>query len=144
EAAGHSGGRSGMGGDILYRWGNPLAYRAGTKADQRLFAQHDAHWIADELPGAGHALIFNNGGGRPEGNYSSADEVELPAPDTQGRYPRSPGAPFGPDKPLWSYTADNPPDFFAPLMASAQRLPNGNTLICTGFSGQMFEVTPRK
>ena len=40
EAAGHSGGRGGKGGDLLYRWGNPRAYRAGTRADQRLFAQH--------------------------------------------------------------------------------------------------------
>ena len=30
EAAGHTGGRSGKGGDLLYRWGNPRVYRAGT------------------------------------------------------------------------------------------------------------------
>src|SRR5262249_38601167 len=30
EAAGHKGGRCGKGGDLLYRWGNPAAYRAGT------------------------------------------------------------------------------------------------------------------
>ena len=42
EAAGHAGGRSGKGGDLLYRWGNPRVYRAGTKADQALFAQHNA------------------------------------------------------------------------------------------------------
>jgi len=29
-------------------------------------------------------------------------------------------------------------------MSGAQRLPNGNTLICTGFSGTIFEVTPEK
>ena len=33
EAAGHSGGKGGKGGDLLYRWGNPRAYRAGTPED---------------------------------------------------------------------------------------------------------------
>ena len=37
EAAGHTGGNSGKGGDLLYRWGNPAAYRAGTTSDQKLF-----------------------------------------------------------------------------------------------------------
>ena len=40
EAKGHTGGRAGMGGDLLYRWGNPQAYRAGKKADRQLFAPH--------------------------------------------------------------------------------------------------------
>ncbi len=31
EAAGHTGGRSGRGGDLLYRHGNPQAYRAGAE-----------------------------------------------------------------------------------------------------------------
>ena len=42
EAASHQGGRGGKGGDLLYRWGNPRTYRAGTKADQKLFSQHNA------------------------------------------------------------------------------------------------------
>ena len=33
EAKGHAGGRRGKGGDLLYRWGNPRAYRAGTNPD---------------------------------------------------------------------------------------------------------------
>ena len=61
EAASHSGGRRGKGGDLLYRWGNPRAYRTGSNVDQRLFAQHCAHWIPAGLPGAGHMLVFNNG-----------------------------------------------------------------------------------
>jgi hypothetical protein len=65
EAAGHQGGRGGKGGDLLYRWGNPRAYRAGTVKDQKLFAQHHAHWIARGLPGEGHILVFNNGLRRP-------------------------------------------------------------------------------
>jgi hypothetical protein len=65
QAAGHVGGRAGRGGDLLYRWGNPRAYGRGSEADQRLFGQHDARWIADSFPGAGHLTVFNNGDGRP-------------------------------------------------------------------------------
>lgn len=52
EAAERTGGRQGKGGDLLYRWGNPQVYRAGTDADQRLFDQHNVQWIAPGLPGA--------------------------------------------------------------------------------------------
>jgi hypothetical protein len=144
EAAGHSGGRGGKGGDLLYRWGNPQAYRAGTKAEQQLFAQHNAHWIPRGLPGAGHLLVFNNGGGRPDGSYSSVDELVLPPVDAAGRYARSSGATYGPDKPIWSYSAPKKSDFFSILLSGAQRLPNGNTLICSGVNGTLFEVTPEK
>jgi hypothetical protein len=143
EAKGHVGGRNGKGGDLLYRWGNPQAYRAGTKADQRLFAQHDAHWIARGRPGAGHVLVFNNGLGRPGGDYSSVDEIVLPV-DALGRYSREPETAYGPQEPIWSYTAPTKSDFSAGFMSGAQRLPNGNTLICDGVSGTIFEVTPNK
>jgi hypothetical protein len=139
EAAGHMGGKSGKGGDLLYRWGNPRAYRAGTQADQQLFAQHDAHWIPDGLPGAGHVLIFNNGGGRPGGNFSSVDEIVLPV-DSEGKYAHKTGTRFGPEKPVWSYAAPKKSEFFAAMMSGAQRLPNGNTLVSTGFGGTIFEV----
>lgn len=141
EAVGHKGGRSGRGGDLLYRWGNPQAYRAGAKADQRLFAQHDAHWIPSGLPGAGNLLVFNNGPARPDGNYSSVDELVLPV-DRQGRYHRSTGSAFGPEQPVWSHRAPRPVDFYSVLLSGAQRLPNGNTLICSGVNGTLFEVTP--
>jgi hypothetical protein len=38
---GHTGGRRGKGGDLFYRWGNPLTYRPGTASDQRYFQKHD-------------------------------------------------------------------------------------------------------
>jgi Arylsulfotransferase (ASST) len=143
EAAGHTGGKCGKGGDLLYRWGNPRAYRSGTNADQKLFGQHNAHWIPKGLPGAGHLLVFNNGGGRPGGTYSSVDEIVLPV-EKDGKYTRKTGLAFGPDKAEWSYTAEKKSDFFAMLISGAQRLPNGNTLVCSGTDGTVFEVTGDK
>jgi hypothetical protein len=141
EAAGHSGGRSGKGGDLLYRWGNPIAYRAGTKADQTLFAQHNAQWISPGLPGEGHLLVFNNGGRRPDGSYSSVDEIVLPV-DEKGRYARKEGAAFAPAKIVWSYSAPKKSDFYSSFISGTHRLPNGNTQICSGANGTVFEVTP--
>jgi hypothetical protein len=143
EAAGHSGGRSGKGGDLLYRWGNPLAYSQGTRANQQLFAPHNAHWIPRGWPGAGNVLVFNNGVGRPGGDYSSVDELVLPV-DAQGRYLHESGTAFDPKEPVWRYTADERTRFSAWLMSGSQRLPNGNTLICKSTTGTIFEVTPDK
>jgi hypothetical protein len=142
EVAGHQGGRSGKGGDLLYRWGNPRAYRAGAVKDQKLFGQHNAHWIGKGLPGEGHALVFNNGMRRTGGAYSTVDEIVLPV-DSQGHYEYTPGKAFGPDGPAWSYVAAKRSDFFAPLISGAERLPNGDTLICSGPNGTVFEVTAK-
>ncbi len=143
EARGHTGGRWGKGGDILYRWGNPGAYRNGTKIDQRLYFQHNIHWIPKGQPGEGHLLVFNNGQSREPEEYSSVDEFEPPT-DKAGNYVRREHAPFGPDSALWSYTATNKTDFYSWFISGAQRLPNGNTLINSGANGIVFEVTPEK
>lgn len=44
---------------------------------------------------------------------------------------------------VWEYRAENPVDFYSSYISSARRLPNGNTLICEGATGRMFEVTQR-
>ena len=61
EAATSSGGIYNKGGDFLYRWGNPQAYRQGDQNDQKLFGQHYPHWIPDGLADAGKLILFNNG-----------------------------------------------------------------------------------
>ncbi len=143
EAASHKGGKSGKGGDLLYRWGNPRAYRNGSNADQRLFAQHNAHWIPLGRPGAGHLLVFNNGNGRPDGRYSTADEIILPI-DQHGLYQREEFMAFGPSSATWSYAAEDKTSLFSMMISGAQRLPNGNTLICSGAQKTLIEVTPEK
>jgi hypothetical protein len=143
EAAGHSGGRYGKGGDLLYRWGNPQAYDAGTPDDEQLFGEHDASWIQPGCPGAGHILVFNNGVGRPGSPYSSVDEFAPPM-DAEGNYYLEPGSAYGPENVTWRYTASPPTSFYAGYISGAQRLPDGNTLICDGVAGRFFEVTPEK
>lgn len=142
EAAGHSGGNSGMGGDILYRWGNPQCYRVGDDSDKKYFGQHDADWVPDGYPGEGNIMVFSNGQNRPGTIYSSIEEITPPV-DSNGHYTiPSAGTPYDPSNPIWTYAADPLTDFYSPNISGCQRLPNGNTLICSGKNGRLFEVTP--
>jgi hypothetical protein len=141
EAAGHTGGNSGKGGDLLYRWGNPQAYDRGDEGDRKLFGQHDSRWIEAAEPGGGNILVFNNGRNRPGGNRSTVDEI-VPLVDVDGDYELDPDAAYGPDEALWSYPEDPADAFYAQNISGAHRLPNGNTLVCDGPSGTYFEVTP--
>ncbi len=140
EAASHAGGDSGKGGDLLYRWGNPQAYRAGVAGDQELFLQHDVQWIDPGLPGAGNILVFNNGDGRPAGEYSSVDEIAPPV-DVNGNYALTPGQAYGPAALTWTYVAPTPTDFWSRRQSGADRLPDGNTLMNEGLKGTFTEVT---
>jgi len=112
-----------------------------------IIGQHHAHMIPRGLPGEGNILIFDNGGwagygspnpGSPTGinsalrDYSRVLEID---PTTL--------------KIVWQYTPVEagfimPVDanrFYSPFISSAQRLPNGNTLITEGSGGRIFEVT---
>lgn len=117
-------------GEIVYRWGNPGAYGAGdpptftTNGDQILFGPHDAQWIQEGLPGEGNILIFNNGWARSPVSYSSIIEMD---PET--------------GEIVWEYKSKSENSFSSHHISGAQRLPNGNTMICSGNHGHIFEVT---
>ena len=139
EAAGHTGGNSTKGGDFLYRWGNPKNYKRGFDSDRKLFGQHDVQWIEEGLPGAGKIMIYNNGFARPGGVFSSIDVIDPPM-DSNGNYIIEEGQSFGPDNVFWTYSANPMNSFYSKSISGAHRLPNGNTLICEGKEGRIFEV----
>jgi len=137
EAKGHTGGKYGKGGDLLYRWGNPIQYKAGTSANQMLWQQHCCTWIPANCPGAGHILIHDNGVGR---GYSSIDEI-VPPVNPDGSYPLTPGSAYGPTNYYWTYKASPTTNFFGMDIGGVERQTNGNSLICYGICGTLFEVT---
>ena len=139
EASGHSGGNSGMGGDILFRWGNPMNYDRGTVDNRILIGQHDVNWIESGHPNSGNIIMFNNGATTSFGqDYTQSSIIEISPPiDTLGAYYIDNINAFAPDTIVWSYYSD----FFSPFMSGAKRLPNGNTLITVATEMRIFEVT---
>ncbi len=137
QAATGSGGNSGMGGDILYRWGNPQSYRQGDANDQKLFAMHNVHFIPPGVPDAGKIMIFNNG---DTVGFTAIQIIDAPYnPGTQN-YDYGGGA-FGPEDVDYEYVDPvDPTNFFAAFLSGAQQLPNGNILICNGPFGELFEI----
>jgi hypothetical protein len=135
ESASHTGGNSGKGGDLLYRWGNPQSYIGGNSNERIFFGQHDARWIED----GSQIMVFNNGSGRPGGSYSSIDVITQPIGE-DSLYVLDSNGIYGPYALSWQYIATPPTEFFASNISGSHRLENGNTLICEGSQGHYFEV----
>jgi hypothetical protein len=128
EAASHTGGTYGKGGDFLYRWGNPQNYNRGNNGDHILDDQHSINWIPDGYPGEGNFILFNNG---------ANEAIEfVPPVDENGFYFIEDGEPYGPDDSIWES-----PYYSTAMQGGAFRLPNGNTLITDCDSGDIEEVT---
>ena len=81
--------------------------------------QHKPHILPN-----GNVLIFDNGTIR---GYSRVIELNPLTEEIE-----------------WEYIANPKEDFFSRAISAAQRLPNGNTLICEGGKSRLFEVTPEK
>ena len=114
-----------------------------------IIGQHHAHLIPKGLPGEGNILVFDNGG---QAGYGAPN----------------PGSPNGVGNALRDHSrvlefdpltldvvwTSSPPQergsrgrprgfsIYSNFISSAQRLPNGNTLITEGSCGRIFEATP--
>jgi hypothetical protein len=77
----------------------------------------------------GHVLLFDNGSHRRGQGVPYSRVLEIDPATNQI---------------VWEYCGEPPFSFYSPVISSAERLPNGNTLICEGSAGRIFEVTPDK
>lgn len=130
--------------DSKWEFGGKV-YDSAYKNLEQIVGQHHTHMIPKGLPGEGNIMIYDNGG------YA-------------GYGPRNPGAHWGWSDArrdysrviefdprsleiVWEHSAKqmgqrNKYQFYSDYVSSAQRLPNGNTLITNGAVGQLQEVTP--
>ena len=124
-------------GDIVWQVAPPFVGMDGDLGP--ITGVHGTHMIPKGLPGAGNILIFDNGGPLPGDLYK----------DTQA-HAWSRVIEFDPitKKIVWEYShkqlggRESETPFFSSYISSAQRLPNGNTLITEGAYSRVFEVTP--
>ncbi len=141
---------------VLENWDN------ATSGHKQMGGAHDVHWIRPGLPGAGHIMVFNNGqylyqrtpgssileinsfldaNGRDTGKYVNPPDAgyrrETYDKDTHNQ-PRQISKQI-----VWSYRSVNSHGFFSHIGSSGQRLPNGNTFICSDTEGHFFEVTSK-
>ena len=132
----------GASGDLLYRWGNPQAYKRGTPEDQKLFGQHNAYWIQEGYPDAGKIMIFNNGRNRSPVEYTSVLKIDPEI--SNGLYQFSDDGTYSPEEVSWEYKASPEDSFFSRFISGAQQLPNGHVLITDGAHGRFFEINEQK
>lgn len=126
---------AGPAGDLLWRWGNPALY--GSTETKLSYGQHNAHWI-DPQDKDSNILLFNNGDPhtRP---YSAVIELDLNLIGEAGNYSYEDLDDAA--EIVWEYGDDSTEtQFFSYTVSGAQRLENGNTLICSGMEERILEI----
>ena len=138
-------------GKIVWQIGPDFTASRELRAIGQIIGQHHLHMIPRGLPGEGNLLVFDNGGwagyGAPsrtskdgtkadKRDYSRVIEINPVTLQVEWEFT---GSTWGGMIPAIGNTK-----FYSQLISSAQRLPNGNTLITEGSDCRIFEVTPDK
>ncbi len=121
EASGHTGGNSGKGGDLLFRWGNPEAYEASGTTNFDVV--HDAHWVPSDNPdNPGCLAAINNDGGA--GGKAAVDIISTPIDGYS--YDITVGQAFEPA----TYTYRFNTAYTSNGQSNSEQLSNSNMLLC--------------
>ena len=135
---------------LIWRWGNPEAFGRGTSVNQQLHYQHAARWLDAPYhagtPDFGKISVFNNRNPGSTGPYSSAhlikpELIENEATTTYVEYTVNDTTTYAPVSFDWTWTAPIPTDFFSSGLSNFERLSNGNNLILSGRTGEIYEFT---
>jgi hypothetical protein len=133
-------------GKIVWQLGPDFSATEALRKMGQQIGQHHAHLIPRGLPGEGNILVFDNGGqagygapnpGAPTGtgnarrDFSRIIEYDPTTLEVVWQYP----------PPREGFMGTGAGIFYSSFMSSAQRLPNGNTLITEGSDARIFEVT---
>lgn len=103
-----------MTGNVDWRWGG----------FGKLGHPHDIAWLDD-----GSVMVLGSGGHLPFTEPGNSEVLKI---DIES------------GKIIWEYRESYVVDFFAAYKGGLQRLPNGDTLICEGDMGRIFEVNINK
>jgi hypothetical protein len=135
-------------------------WEKATAGNKQIGGSHDIQWIKPGLPGEGHFLVFNNAENLFEltpqsyimeiNPYLNAAGVNtgnfINPPDAGYTIVNSPNTNLMKEKKIvsnqivWCFSSKNNTSFYSTIGSSAQRLPNGNTLICSMNDGHFFEI----
>ncbi len=137
-------------------------WEKATAGHKQLGGSHDIQWIKPGLPGEGNFLVFCNAQNlfeltpqsyvieiNPYLNSAGTNTGHFVNPPEAGYYiVNSPDANLMKEKKnvskqiAWKFSSKNNTTFYSTIGSSAQRLPNGNTLVCSMNDGHFFEVYP--
>jgi len=145
QAASSSGGFSFRGGDLMFRWGNPKTYRVGDETNQKLFFQHDAHFI-DDFVSVGNQHynsigVFNNRVGEDFSTVNIIDNT-FDMYTYNFEFDEDNDQPFAPSNFDLTLAHPEPQKLYSTGLSSMQLLPNDNFLLTSGRFGYSVEITP--
>ncbi|MCJ8290616.1 MAG: aryl-sulfate sulfotransferase [Crocinitomicaceae bacterium] len=137
EASSNSGGLSGQGGDLLWRWGNPVNYNGGVTADQQLYFQHDPQWVDRGTMYTNMISVFSNQEVVNSTDVSKVKIIEFPFDSINYTFPVLNNA-YLPETSFFEYQlADS---LFSAHISGVEVQENNNILIAAGNQSTYIEI----